>query len=334
MSHAKRLGPDNDPLLLGVDLPLYARFHPLGFPLDLTTNHPALIASAREVWDPFPCNFDKPPLRLRLAVMNQRVGRKALPVPQFRAQGHLITIIGDQNNFAVCDYTKSFAFGWFTSTVVEQRAWFRWHFLEAVVYTLLDHLYLTSVHAACVARAGAGVLLCGESGAGKSTLSYACARRGWTFSSDDSAALVHGHDEHRVLGNPYSFHFRDSAADVLPELRGRLAARSGNGKLTIELPAHEVPDVDAALECNIHYLVFLQRDGRRCAELCKINRAHALERMWRDRAILDKPVIRKHAQSLRKLAQLPSYELRYGDLDCAVSKLESLVSNREVSFCD
>lgn len=324
MSDARRHGPDHDPLLHGVELPHFARFYPRGFALDLATNHPAVLASAEEAWGRFPRTFENPPLRLRIAVAEKNA-HKALPVPQFRAQGHLITIIGDQDNFAVCDYAKSFAFGWFSSTVVEQRAWFRWYFLEALVYTLLDQLYLTSVHAACVARAGSGILLCGESGAGKSTLSYACARRGWTFVADDSAALVRGRKEQRVVGNPYSFHFRDSAVDVLPELEGRFAARSVNGKLTIELPVCEFPGVAAALEANVRYLVFLQRDGRRCAELFRLPRAEALEQLMRERPRYDEPVVRKQSQGLRRLTKLPSYELRYGDLDCAVTKLESLV---------
>jgi hypothetical protein len=324
MDRAECLSPLNDPLLLTTDLPLLASWNPLGFPLQVATNHPAVLAAAEESWRLFPQAYDKPPLQLRMAVAQGT--DDSLPVPVFRAQGHLTSIIGNAENFAVCDYTRSFGFGWMTPAVVEYRNWFRWYFLDSLVYTLLDQLYLTTVHAACVARNGCGVLLCGESGAGKSTLSFACALRGWTFLSDDGTSLVRHREDHAVIGNPHRFHFRDTAAAIFPEMRGRLATPKLNGKLTIEVPTSELPGVPLAYECNVRHIVFLRRDGRRRAALSPLDGGTALEYLMRDRPLFDRPVHEEQVISLRRLTGMPCFELRYGDLDSAVNELDSLVT--------
>ena len=96
-----------------------------------------------------------------------------------------------------------------------------------MVYSLLDTQHLLKCHAACVAKNGHGVLFVGGSGAGKSSLAYACARRGWTYISDDGASLVRRRPGRQVLGNPQNFHFRPDARSCFPELRGRLKLRDG-----------------------------------------------------------------------------------------------------------
>ena len=87
---------------------------------------------------------------------------------------------------------------------MENRIYFRYNFLEKVVYLLLGASVVTDMHAACVSTDGKGVLLCGGSGAGKSTLAYACARAGWTYTSDDTSYLINDTDPPRVIGHAAS----------------------------------------------------------------------------------------------------------------------------------
>ena len=311
-----------DPYQLTAGMPLHAVFYPLGFPLQIETNHMAVLAAAGQSWDLFPPRFQEPPIKLRLAVSPD--GDSPLAQPVFRAQGHLFSIVGDAANFAVVDYTQAFAFGWFTSAVAADPGWFRWYYLEALAYVLLAHLYVTPVHAACVARKGNGILLCGNSGAGKSSLAYACARRGWTFLSDDSVALVRARPGRAVIGKPYQFRFRDTAAALFPELGGLLASRHPNGKLTMEVPAAAFPNISIAPQCEAGPLVFLNRDGRRRASLSPLEPGLALARLAADMPLYHQPVAEAHRRSIETLVEAPCFELRYGDLDSAVSELESL----------
>ena len=128
-----------------------------------------------------------------------------------RAQSNLLAGVAGRENFQCCDLEKGFAFAWVTEAVVENTDFFRYHFLEAMTWCLLDTRHLVSIHAACVALNGRGMLLAGNSGVGKSSLAYACARRGWTYTSDDATSLVRRDRGRTALGNPRVFRFRGTA---------------------------------------------------------------------------------------------------------------------------
>ena len=117
----------------------------------------------------------------------------------------------------------------------------RWFYLEAMAYLLLTQRYVVSVHAACVAYDGAGILICGKSGSGKSTLSFACARAGFTYVSDDSTWFLTGSEDRVAIGKPHQLRFRHDVARHFPELAGYIASAHPNGKLSIEVPTSLFP---------------------------------------------------------------------------------------------
>ena len=178
-----------DPLLTFVPLPYEREFYPYGFPVRITSNSRQVLAAAEESWGGLDRRFRTVPLKLRCLV-SESTSKRLPPPPVVRAQSNLFVSVADAENFSSCDLSAGFASAWVTQAVVAAREYFRYHILEALAYTLLDVLHLVSIHAACVALHGHGVLLAGDSGAGKSSLSYACARRGWTYCSDDSSSLV------------------------------------------------------------------------------------------------------------------------------------------------
>src|ERR1700723_2225310 len=63
----------------------------------------------------------------------------------------------------------------------------RYEFIEFAAFTLASRSQkLVSLHAACVGRAGGGILLMGPSGSGKSTVTLQCLLRGFDILSEDS----------------------------------------------------------------------------------------------------------------------------------------------------
>jgi len=134
---------------------------------------------------------------------------------EFRA---LLTVIAGRDNFAVCDLAGAFGFCWLSAAVAADRDYMRYHFLDSMVYAPLEYQRLTSVHAACVALNGRGLLLFGGTGAGKTCLAFACAKSGWSLITDEGSALVRGTHDNVVLGNPYHLRFRESAIVLFPEL--------------------------------------------------------------------------------------------------------------------
>ena len=265
--------------------------------------------------------FDKPPLRVHVIASEDGAGLP--PEPVFRAQRHLLTINSDQQNFAVCDRLRSFAYCFVTRATVSDRVFFRWHFLDALVTTLQELSYYMALHAACVALDGVGVLLFGESGMGKSTLSYACARRGWTYVTDDAACLLWDGGR-TVIGEPHRFRFRAEAAEIFPELRGLTVGRQLERKPTIEVHTAGLP-IRTSPEACVARILFLDRVPGARARLRQIDKQSAMDRLLSETSILDPDLQPRRTQTIEALLEAPVFELRYGSFEDAVSLLERLV---------
>ena len=233
-----------------------------------------------------------------------------------------MSIVADHENFAVCDYTRHFAFCRLNEAAAGDPSFAGYYFLEAIANFTLTQLYLTPVHAACVARKGQGVLLSGASGAGKTTLAYFCAKKGWTYVSDNESWLVRAGGR-MLLGNPRRIRFRESAAELFPELKGQRAAPHPNGKMSIEVN----PDgLETAYQCGVERVVFLARQPGGRTTLRPVRNGDALEYFLAELPVYEDWVREEQQISLNRIAELNPVELRYGDLESAWRALESLVT--------
>lgn len=316
----------NDPVLADFELPLRGVYHPLGFSVEIATNSLQVLDAAQESWGHFRKTFSEPPVTLRVGVVEDD-SDACPPAPVCRAQRNLLARIADTRNYSVSDMDRGFAFSWLTPAVVRNRAYLRYHFLEGMAWDLLGSLYLTSIHAGCVSREGHGVLLCGDSGAGKSSLSFACARNGWTFLSDDSTCLVRGRDGRVVVGNPYQMRFRPSAVDLFPELKDQNLTLRAAGELAIEVPTASLRNVRTASQCFVDYIVFLNRGSAAPPGLVPFPKDKALKQFEQEVCFGEKEVRDAQKASLRNLLSAEVFELRYNDLDSALNQLESLIRN-------
>ena len=188
---------------------------------------------------------------------------------------------------------------------------------------LLELNYIVSLHAACVAWEGAGVLLFGESGVGKSTLTYACARRGWTYISDDAASVVS--DSGRTLiGEPHHLRFRADAPDIFPELRGRTVGYQLDHKPTIEVLTADLP-IRTAPECRVERIAFLDRRPAVRAGIAPIGREETIERLQPDMPMFDPELDAQRIKVVESIAEAPAYVLRYSHYEDALLLLEQIV---------
>jgi len=312
-----------DPVLDAFELPLRAIFHPLGFTIEIVTNSQEVIASAEESWGRFHKTFSEPPVQLQIGVL-EGGSQECPPIPVSRARANLLLTNADTENFIVCDMRRGYAFGWVTQAAVADRAYFRYYLLESTAWILVQSLHLTPLHAASVRLADRGVLLCGDSGAGKSSLAFSCARRGWTFLSDDSVCLVRNRKDRLVVGNPYQFRFREVGVELFPELKKHSVTPRPTGEMAIELSTVSMPGIATAQSGTVDYIVFLNRrePGPPC--LATFPKENALP--WFETVISfgERDVREAQGASLRRLLEVPVYELRYRDLDWAVNRLEAL----------
>jgi serine kinase of HPr protein (carbohydrate metabolism regulator) len=191
---------------------------------------------------------------------------------------------------------------------------------------LLGSAVVTDLHAACVGMHGKGILLCGESGAGKSTLSYACARAGWTYTSDDTSYLVNRSRVPRVIGHAHRVRFRPAAKALFPELEQKQITPRMEGKASIEVPVAELPPMRTATETKVSAIVYLNRHASGTATLTQLPDRTATERMC-DELFSAGEIRQKHERILQRFAAVPTYELRYSGLDAAIQQLATLTQS-------
>ena len=310
-----------DPLVSRIDLPFSAKFYPAGFTLDLTSNSGEVIEAATETWGGWAKEFECEPVSIRVIVQEQ--GPLA-PQPSFRRQGHLFSIVSDADNFAVADLESLFGCVYVSASTAAEHAWLRWFFLESLGYALLAQRYIVPVHAACVSRNGTGVLLCGPSGAGKSTLSYACARSGWTFISDDGTWLLPDREDRAAIGRPGQARFRLDSARLFPELAGFSERAHPNGKLSLEVALGEFPEIRKGSRCTIAGTVILDRKAGATARAEAISSGEVAELLLQDTASYGDAPDALHLRTIQNLTGIPAYRLFYDGPEEAVQVLAQL----------
>lgn len=313
-----------DPLLHDVALPFAADYFPLGFRVRVRSNSAEIHAAARESWGWYKREFDRAPLELRIIVRQE--GELA-PEPTFLSQEHVITVISDRDNFACVDFKELFAYAFVSEKTAADHSWLRWFFLEPMAYFLLTQSYTLPIHAACIARNGHGILLSGPSGAGKSTLAFACARAGWTFVADDATSLLQDSQDRIAIGKPHQARVRDDAPSLFPELEGYCTRARPNGKLSIEIPMDDFPEIRTALHCRIETIVFLDR-GPGSPGLHGVAGIEVAEALLASMPSYGHEVRARHERTVKRLLDLPTYRLRYETLDEAIALLEALDPQR------
>lgn len=320
--------PAYDPLLNSFEFPLQKTFYPRGFPVSISTNSTEVLEAAAESWGQSAQLFTAPEIRIQIGILPS-LAPHPLTIPVCRSRENLLCVIADPHNFAMCDVRQGFAFGWLTEQTVLNHAYLRYHFLEATALLLVTAKYLTPIHGACVAWDGRGVLLCGDSGAGKSSLSFACARRGWTFLSDDATCLLRGRKGRMVIGNPEHIHFRESALDLFPELQRIPLQPRINGDISIELATKQCSEISTAYEAKIDFVLFLRRQETGRPSIAPFSVDSALAHLSQVMCYGDKHQLEEQKQSLWNLLSANVLEFRYSDLDSGVAFLRELVEGRD-----
>lgn len=312
-----------DALLCDMELPLHGIFYPLGYAIEIITNASSVLEAAHESFGH--TRFSRPSkiLQIRIGVSPGN-GSGCPPEPIRREYNHLYSLVADVDNQALLDLRSCTSFAWLTQAAVENKLYLRYNFIEKLVYLLLGASVVTDLHAACVSKNGNGVLLCGDSGAGKSTLAYACARAGWTYTSDDTSYLINDSEVPRVIGHSHRARFRPSAQTLFPELTNYQLTPRLEGKPSIEVPITELPVASTATEATVNFIIYLNRHSSGAGTLIPTPRGTAT---WRARQELYSAgeIRAKHEEILETLFDTPTFELHYWHLNDAIEALDSLM---------
>ncbi len=210
----------------------------------------------------------------------------------------------------------------------------RYEMLEFAVYVLASRVQgLVPLHAACVGRAGQGILLLGPSGSGKSTVSLHCLLRGFDFLAEDSVlvrpeGLLATGVANFLHVRPDSLRFLDKGAlaAVKRTTASVIRRRSGVSKLEIDLrhPRYR----RAAAPLRIGAVVFASaRSATADALLMPMRKAEVTRQLAASqRYAANQP---GWSEFSRQVSRLPAFELRRGSHPLqAVGALEELLDAR------
>ncbi len=297
-------------------------FYPLGYPVEIITNDKVVLQAADESFGHGRLVRAREALQIRVGVSSD-CGAECPPEPTRREYNHLYSLVADVNNQALLDLRSCINFTWVTTAALNNRIYFRYNFLEKAVYLLLGASVVTDLHAACVSKNSKGILLIGDSGAGKSTLAYACARAGWTYTSDDTSYLINDSKVPRVIGHSHRARFRPSAKELFPELERFGPTPRFEGKPSIEVAISDLPVEKTAAEATVDFIVYLNRNSSGKGKLIRLPNGTATQRASRELYSAGE-VRAKHERILETLSEIPTYELQYYDLSRGIHALDLL----------
>ena len=305
------------------EMRLQRTFHVMGFPVEVRTNDVEVLSVFETFGGAFRKRFNVEPIRVEVHVVDSD-SLECPPTPTHNIVLPLVVWVADPLNFGIVDMERRS-----TKVVVSRGSlrfplYLQYFFLEPAASCHISTQFTTPVHGGCVALEGRGVLLCGDSGAGKSTLSWACARAGWDYITDDASCLLHGEGDRLVMGNCYQVRFRPSAAELFSEVAGLEITPRAEGKPSIELPTARIPQIRCVETAEVDFIVFLNRSWQGEAELVPYRKDAA--RHYLRQVLFGTPeLLAVQYAAVERLLTAEVFELRYTALDSAIERLRTLV---------
>jgi hypothetical protein len=301
------------------DTTLQEQFYPMGFPVELKTNSIQVLDLCRAAWNGSSQRYDTEPIPIDVHVVESD-SVECPPAPSFRMTMPLMSAIADADNYSLIDLARGSTQIVLSTAALRHPLYANYFFLESAASCHMVTRYATPVHGACVEWNGHGILLCGDSGAGKSTLSYACARAGFGYISDDATFILHSGDGSTVTGNSRRIRMRPEGAKLFPEIKDLEITPRAAGKPSVEISAGQgIVSLD---ETKVDYIVFLNRRSGR-EELLPYPRKVARDFMRQVAYGLPHQLDAQY-NSIECILRAEVFEFHYSNLDWAVARLRQL----------
>jgi hypothetical protein len=318
----------------------------MGLTLRVVSNSAAIMAAATESFGRFgPPSSTQPDLTLHLheqirsTAMDRLIDSMfdewldcppepagaATNQPVFRQTGAMACQAMGRQARLIADRRRGVAYGYFAPSIVANRPFFRWHFLELAFFVMLAPRGIMGVHGAALVKNGQAVLLRAAAGGGKTTLAYAGARRAFQALAEDVVWL----DLPRQVwwGMPWSFHLLPDAAALFPELAPYRPVLQTNGKMKLEVNLEDIRPGSTDYRARPGPVVLVDRQPGQASRLEPLDPAQALP-LWLAGAAGAEPEYPNYHHHVKNLLAGNAYRLVAGnDLPDSLNLLESLLAN-------
>ncbi len=311
----------------------------LGARFEFESNSPELLRLVDSAYAGLPrhrLSSAAPRLKVKLllrAAKPSRPRRRFGPPPldMFSGAG-LLGGATDTSNFVVLSPREGAALVVVSPQMLRFPYHTRYELIEFAVFSLASRSQgLVSLHAACVGRAGRGILLVGSSGAGKSTVTLHCLLQGFDILSEDSVFVAP--DGMMATGVANYLHVHTDSLRWLESARDRavitespvIRRRSGVKKFEVDLRQGGYRLAASALK--VVAIVFLSAQGAAGDPLLKsLSKSDALARLVATQAYAaNQPEWIAFRASVRRIN---AFELRRGHHPMeAVEALKELLEN-------
>lgn len=202
---------------------------------------------------------------------------------------------------------------------------FLWHLNQRVMLETRSHLL---VHAGAASLDGRAVVLPGDPDAGKSTLVAALVSAGFSYLSDEAAAVDLGSG--LVFPYPRAIALGRGSWSLLPALAPPADRRRRTEDLWL-VTAEEIRSGATSAPCRSRVVVFPRLEPGTPAELHPISRAEAVRRMARRSTNLADLGERGFRAAVALVEDATCWEMRLDGVDAAVATIRTLVTDREVT---
>jgi len=259
-------------------LRLGGTFRAAGVTIGLRTDSISVVCAAEELFTRIDDALEQT-LSLRIRTDPALHSLPPWPQPGFRAEGDRFHVeFGSGNAFEMHLPTRE-VIATVSPAMSHDVNYWKSMVLPACFGTMCYTAGTCVLHCACLARDGQGLLLAAPAGTGKSTLSYALAKVGYDYLSDDWTYLHWQDGRLMASGLPVPMKLLADCVQWFPELSSRSPALTANGEL-----AYEFDPADMGLGriacCEATQLVFLERGA--ASGLSPITADHAALRFRQD----------------------------------------------------
>ncbi len=282
----------------------------------LSTNSLSVLNADRLTFPPASGGDCSDGCKVTIEVTSSPTATQRAARPYFRGlEAMVMASFGPSDILLFNQLTKN-VLGRVSPELAEDEEYWKTIIFPLMVGTMGPVMGVTQLHCACLVENnnGQGIVLAGRSGAGKSTLSFALARMGFEFLSDDWTYLSHKDGRLSAWGMPIPAKLLPDAVRFFPELQNSAPVMWLNGEAAFQADPTLLCGAQRTLHCDPRQVFILERhDGPECEFIpCDKERV----REWFEKGVQQLPASLQHfreeqLRTIELLAECECWILRH-----------------------